>query len=72
MYTLIRYDGTAAVLQSQQTNAVLRFVAEDASLTNVALGTAVDVEPLRFDSGRKAVVCRGAGSESASKRARLA
>jgi hypothetical protein len=76
MYTLVRYDGTAAVLRSQQTNAVLRFVAEDASLTKVALGTTVDVEALFFDSARKAVVCRaGAGEgagEGASKRARLA
>jgi hypothetical protein len=72
MYTFVRYDGNAAVLRVDASNALLRFVSEDAAAApwagHASAGAAVALEVARYDNGLKAVVCRR--GEPAAKRAR--
>ena len=72
MYTFVRFDREAAVLRVAASNAVLRFVGEDAGAApwagSATAGAAVALEAVRYDNRLKAVVCRR--GEPAAKRAR--
>ena len=62
MYKLIQSDRQSnrhvAIMQCLDTNAVLRFVAEDNSLVGVAPDTHVALQVVRFDNTTKTVICR--------------
>lgn len=58
MYTLLKLERGVAVMRCTDTNAVLRFVANDGALDGVAVGSRVRVQALHWDNATKAVVCR--------------